>query len=570
MEATACVVCGARLTEARCGACGAAARPGGYEVRRLIARTPHSRVYLARAPGGQEVALKELLFAQVPDAQELDAFEREARLLEALSHPRIPRLLGHFQEGEGASLRLYMASEYISGETLLERLGHHTFSEREAQDIGRQVLDILVYLHGRTPRVLHRDLKPANLIRRPDGTLVLVDFGAAREAAQGATAGATLVGTFGYMPLEQFGGTVDVTSDLYALGATLVHLLGRTPPAEHFRPDEGLDLAHLEAPTLRPWLRKLTALRPSDRYSSAALARQALDALRPGGQPVHSEEVAATPPSAAVPAALARLAHEAQAARAATAEARGRSEQRVLNAAEAKVREQERCRARHEDDRLTLLDFYRMASHWATTPSALPLLSFFSGGGVYLVISTFKLMQLPNLETRAGLLLVLALIAAAFVGVGGPLLLRAWRWRRAFRRLPFALEGLGQVVHRADGEWTRFTRCSLRLIFREVEAPPGTDDLVKSARSTALRLAADRANEALSRMVTHPELFQKLRWTIQDDKAEGYANWRTCGQLLTVCIQSLAPLQHELGLLQAVLLEPSEQQYKLPNKRGRR
>src|SRR5690606_6797617 len=102
------------------------------------------------------------------------------------------------QEGQGAELRLYLAAEHIPGETLLERLAHHAFSEEEAQEMGLQVLEILEYLHARKPRVLHRDIKPANLIRQPDGSLFLVDFGAARESVKGATSGSTLVGTFGY------------------------------------------------------------------------------------------------------------------------------------------------------------------------------------------------------------------------------------------------------------------------------------------------------------------------------------------------------------------------------------
>jgi serine/threonine protein kinase len=81
-----------------------------------------------------------------------------------------------------------------------------------------------------TPPVLHRDLKPANVVLRPDGTLALVDFGSVRTLSTDRTHGSTLVGTFGYMPPEQLGGTVDRTSDLYALGATLLHdLTGRDP-----------------------------------------------------------------------------------------------------------------------------------------------------------------------------------------------------------------------------------------------------------------------------------------------------------------------------------------------------
>lgn len=570
VDATACVVCHAAVSHERCGACGAAVRPGGYTVRRLIARTPHSRVYLARSPQGKEIALKELLFAQVPGPQEVDAFEREARILETLSHPRIPRLLGSFQEGEGAALRLYVASEYVAGETLLERLSHHTFTEKEAQDIARQVLELLVYLHGRTPRVLHRDIKPANLIRRPDGTLVMVDFGSARETVRGATVGSTLVGTFGYMPLEQFGGTADATSDLYALGATLVHLLGKTPPADHFQPDQGLDLSHLDAPSLRPWLRKLTALRPADRYSSAVLARQSLEALRLGAQPVRpADEVPVEALSSETSGALARLSQEVQKAHAAASKAQGRQDRQTLGEAEKKAREEEQRKARHEDDRLSFLDFYRMCSHWSTAPNSFPLLGFLVGWGVYIFASSLKLkaVSLPSLDSLDGVLFVLGLILTAYVVIGVPLAIRSWWWWRAFRRLPFALEGLGQLVHRADGDWTRFTRCSFRIVFREQDLPPPAVELVKSARTTALQAVVHRANASVSTIVSFPELFQKLQWEQRQDRAEGMANWRVAGALLKFCVDSLVPLQRELGLIQAVLIEPQNHQFKVPNRR---
>jgi serine/threonine protein kinase len=568
-EASGCPICGVPLSQTRCEACGAAARPGGYAVRRLIARTPHSRVYLAQGPGGEEVALKELLFAQVPGTQELEAFEREARFLKALSHPRIPRLLANFQEGQGAGLRLYLAAEHISGETLLDRLSHHTFSQQEAQEIGLQVLEILEYLHRQTPRVLHRDIKPANLIRRPDGTIFLVDFGAARESAKGATTGSTLVGTFGYMPLEQFGGTVDVTSDLYALGATLVHLLGRTPPADHFRPDRGLDLSHLEASALLPWLQKLTALRAGERYRSATLAREALASLQVGGSGrAPAQELTGTP-SQDAPAALARLAQEARSAREVASKSQGRLEQRERNKAERERKEHEQREAWLKDDRLTLMDFYRMACLPASSPTVLPWTGFLLAMGVYIVSARIDFFEVPSLLTLKGVQFLLGLIFLAYIALGGLPLIRALRWRRAFGQLPFALEGLGQVVRLARGDWRCFTLCSLRITFKEKELPRASVELVKSARAHALQLAVDRVNAGASRMTRHPEFFKKLRWTLQKDHAEGYANWRIAGHILAFCVESLVPLQRELGLLQAVRLEPSpsNQRWNLPEKR---
>jgi serine/threonine-protein kinase len=124
--------------------------------------------------------------------------------------------------------------------------------------------------------VFHRDIKPANLIRQPDGRIFLVDFGAARDA--GATAGATLVGTFGYMPVEQLGGLVDATSDLYALGATLLHLLSRREPWSVLQEPEPLKRLNV-TPEFRRFLRRLLAPRSQDRFPSAATAAEALRAL---------------------------------------------------------------------------------------------------------------------------------------------------------------------------------------------------------------------------------------------------------------------------------------------------
>ncbi len=275
----ACVVCDAALENARCGHCGAAAAPGGYRVLRLISQSPHGRVYLAVDGQGTRVALKELLFALVPGVEQLDAFEREAAVLRSLEHPDIPRFVASFKEGRGVGTRLYLAQELLDGETLLERISRSRLDEAEAWTLAEQVLQTLSALHRRTPALVHRDVKPANLILRPDGRTALVDFGAARHLARDVTHGSTLVGTFGYMPPEQLGGTVEPSSDLYALGATLVHALSGREPADLV--DEGLVLSfeqHLQvSEPLRVFLGRLLAPKRSARFASAM---EALSALR--------------------------------------------------------------------------------------------------------------------------------------------------------------------------------------------------------------------------------------------------------------------------------------------------
>lgn len=280
-EANSCPRCLLPREGERCDNCGVAFEPNGHRITNVLAERPNARVYLARGPDARKVVVKEVLLATVPDVRFLEAFEREGEILRQLAHPRIPRFISTFREGEGAATRLYLVQEHVDGESLLQRLEHHRFSEEEALEIARSVLETLTYLHGLSPRVLHRDIKPANLIVRSDGSISLVDFGAARDLAGERTHGATLTGTIGYMPPEQFGGNLDPTCDLYALGATLIHLLARKPPWELLRSDMSLDFEqhlHVSPGTLR-FLQRLVEREPSKRFRSANDALEALDPM---------------------------------------------------------------------------------------------------------------------------------------------------------------------------------------------------------------------------------------------------------------------------------------------------
>lgn len=257
----------------RCVSCGAAVNPGGYRIERVLVANAHGRMYVARDADGTQVALKELAFVQSPSMETVAAFEREAKFLRALEHPAIPRFRAAFEEGTGVHTRYYLAQELVDGTALDTRLDDHFYSEAEIIEIARQVLGVLVYLQGLSPMVIHRDIKPANLLRRPDGTIAVVDFGAAH--VQGTTAGSTSIGTFGYMPLEQLAGQVDATTDLYALGASLVHLLTRREPWRVFGPAtfESINVS----PALQQFLAKCVAPEPKHRFPNAAAALDGLD-----------------------------------------------------------------------------------------------------------------------------------------------------------------------------------------------------------------------------------------------------------------------------------------------------
>ena len=263
--------CGNPVEGARCAHCGTAFRAGRWRIERLIAQSAHSRVFLARDEAGQVVALKELHFALVPSAQELDAFEHEATTLASLQHPSTPRFLERFTEG----------TEFVRGESLADRIARGPVPEAQVLALGRALLALLGTLQQRSPAIFHRDLKPANVMFREDGSVVLVDFGSSRSVEGSRTHRSTLVGTFGYMPPEQLGGTVDRTTDVFALAATLLHALTGRPPADLLQSSLTIAIPSSVSPTLAGWLKRALSFERAGRFPDARAALEALEGRAP-------------------------------------------------------------------------------------------------------------------------------------------------------------------------------------------------------------------------------------------------------------------------------------------------
>jgi hypothetical protein len=254
---------------------------GRYEVIRPLGRGSFAHTLLARDVRlGREVALKVLHPRGAPDFKAYELFEREAAVLRDLRHPGVPAIHTTLRaEWDGADAA-FLVMEYIEGASLAEIIGERRHLElSDVINLFVELLGVLEYLHSRVPPVLHRDIKPANLIVRPDGSPVLVDFGAVRNVFRAPDDdGSTVVGTYGYMPYEQYMGQASPSSDLYALGATFLHLLtGRAPP--EFMTTAG----RLEVPAalscgdpLRGVLVRLLAPAQADRFQSAREARTAL------------------------------------------------------------------------------------------------------------------------------------------------------------------------------------------------------------------------------------------------------------------------------------------------------
>jgi serine/threonine protein kinase/Tol biopolymer transport system component len=209
-------------------------RLGRYQILDLLGSGGMGRVYRALDPGlGREVAIKALSRAFRGDLASQRRFEREARVLAALSHPNIATIYG-FERLDGAP---YLVLERVHGETLSERLLGGAMPVAQAVEIARQMVAGLEEAHARG--VIHRDLKPSNVMLTPDGRVKLVDFGLAKaigasvagdDSAGSITAAGVVLGTARYMSPEQVRGeNVDTRTDVWSFGCVLYEMLTAHP-----------------------------------------------------------------------------------------------------------------------------------------------------------------------------------------------------------------------------------------------------------------------------------------------------------------------------------------------------
>ncbi|GAX36076.1 serine/threonine protein kinase [Nodularia sp. NIES-3585] len=257
-----------------------------YEVQQLLGKKSGRRSLLAKDQvTGELVVVKLLSFNSDFEWDDLKLFEREAETLKSLSHPAIPRYLDYFEVNSPTIKGFALVQSYIPAQTLEQYLQTgRTFTEVEVKQVATAVLEILIYLHGLHPPVIHRDLKPSNILLgersgNSVGQVYLVDFGSVQTvlAAEGGTR--TVVGTYGYMPPEQFGGRTVQASDLYSLGATLIYLITGNHPADLPQKDFRIQfepVTHL-SPSLTRWLQWMTEPNLERRPSSAEEALKALN-----------------------------------------------------------------------------------------------------------------------------------------------------------------------------------------------------------------------------------------------------------------------------------------------------
>ncbi len=259
-----------------------------YQLQHQLGRTAAGRqTWLSLdLQASEQVIVKLLAFSPQMQWEELKLFEREAQVLANLDHPRIPRYRDYFSldQQTGAGLPWFgLVQEYIPGASLQQLLeeGKH-FSEIQVKKIATQVLNILTYLHELSPPVLHRDIKPSNLIFVEDEQVYLVDFGAVQDRAAFTGVTFTVVGTSGYAPLEQFWGRAVPASDLYALGATLIHLLTGIAPVDLPHKDSRIQFANRVSinPSLVSWIENVTESAIEKRFTTAREALAGLESNR--------------------------------------------------------------------------------------------------------------------------------------------------------------------------------------------------------------------------------------------------------------------------------------------------
>jgi hypothetical protein len=263
------------------------------------------------------VALKETLFAEERLRKQ---FEREARLLARLHHPALPRVSDHFSEDDGQ----FLVMQFIPGDDLSEMMNRKRgpFPANQVLMWADQLLDALDYLHTQDPQIVHRDIKPQNLKLTSRGQIILLDFGLAKgqpgEISRVTTAASIFGYTPNYAPLEQIQGLgTDPRSDLYALAATLYHLMtGVKPPDALTRaaalvngqPDPLLKASEANGEVsadVDDVLAKAMAQNREQRYTTAADMRRALQEAEQASTVVNRGEAQTvlfpTPPPKTVP-----------------------------------------------------------------------------------------------------------------------------------------------------------------------------------------------------------------------------------------------------------------------------
>jgi outer membrane protein assembly factor BamB/tRNA A-37 threonylcarbamoyl transferase component Bud32 len=259
-----------------------------YEILGILGLGGMSAVYQSRDQRFPNVvklcAVKEMKSHSLDPQMRIVAvqnFEREANILATLNHPAIPKVYDYFSE----EARSYLVMEFIEGRDL-EAIINDTpgyLPQEQVLDWALQVCDVLAFLHEHTPPIIFRDMKPSNIMLDKHGKLRLIDFGIAKNFQPGQKG--TMIGTEGYSPPEQYRGVADQRTDVYALGATLHHLLTkqdpRVEPPFSFNERPIATVNPSVSPEFVQAIMRALEYEPDRRFNTALDMKRNLSALRP-------------------------------------------------------------------------------------------------------------------------------------------------------------------------------------------------------------------------------------------------------------------------------------------------
>lgn len=276
-----------------------------YQIQELVGQGGMGAVYRAndlrlegRVCAVKEVqpGLSENSASEEELAQLADQFRIEASILARLDHPNLPKVSDYFSVGNCE----YLVMDFVEGRDLQEILQEaqrrgEFLKEPQVMQWAVQMLDALEYMHSQEPPVIHRDIKPSNIKVTPRGSVKLVDFGLVKVLQSNDSRTVTVVqgrGTVAYTPLEQYGSDdsfTDERTDIYALGATLYHLLTSQPPVdakERFLRPGALTAMRQINPEVSPRVERAIfqalAMHPNERPATVHKFRELLMAPVPG------------------------------------------------------------------------------------------------------------------------------------------------------------------------------------------------------------------------------------------------------------------------------------------------
>lgn len=252
---------------------------GKYKILNKIGQGGMSVVYLAmNERANKQWAIKEVRKDGVKDYDVVrQGLIAETDILKRLNHPHLPSIIDVIDRDD----TFLIVMDYIEGKSLDHWLKKDGAQPQEkVVEWAKQICDVLGYLYSRKPPIIYRDLKPANVMLKPDGQIMIIDFGTAREFKETSIEDTSCLGTQGYAAPEQYGGhgQTDARTDIYTLGATMYHLLTGHNPS--LPPYEMYPIRRWN-PALSSGLEKIvlkcTQRNPNDRYQNCAELMYALE-----------------------------------------------------------------------------------------------------------------------------------------------------------------------------------------------------------------------------------------------------------------------------------------------------